>query len=245
MWRLWIPNSISLGNLLFGFIAILISSSIPVQENIEELSTICGLLILIAVLLDGFDGFTARLLNVENPLGEYLDSLADLTTFGLAPSFIIYQLYFRELELEVFLSIPVGMLVASIYPLCVAYRLARFNVHHSKKVFTGLPSPASAALIILTMVLIRPQLELVFVIGILLFLSILMVSNVKYPKPQSAMQENFNLVRLSIFLVIILGLIIIVGWYWVALSIMILYTFSGLLSMLFHLIQRITNNLSL
>ena len=81
MWRSWIPNSISLGNLLFGFIAMLLSSSVAAEENIESVSTICGLLILIAALLDGFDGFTARLLKVESPLGEYLDSLADLTTF--------------------------------------------------------------------------------------------------------------------------------------------------------------------
>ena len=241
MWKSWIPNSISLGNLSFGFIAILISSSIPIRENIEDLSTICGLLILIAALLDGFDGFTARLLKVESPLGEYLDSLADLTTFGLAPGFIVYQLYLRELKLEAFWYMPIGMLIASIYPLCVAYRLARFNAHYDKKVFTGLPSPISAALIVLTIVLVRPKLELTFVIGILLFLSVLMVSNVKYPKPQSTMQENFNLIRLSIFMVIILSLVIVVGWHWAALSVLVLYTFSGLLSMLFHLIQKVTN----
>ena len=193
MWNMrksWIPNSLSLGNLTFGFIAILISSSIPIQENIDELSTVCGLLILVAVLLDGFDGFTARLLKVESPLGEYLDTLADLTTFGLAPGFIVYQLYFRELTLEAFWSIPIGMLIASIYPLCVAYRLARFNIG-DKKVFTGLPSPTSAALVILTIVLLRPKLELPFAIGILLFLSILMVSNVKYPKTSKRYTKKF------------------------------------------------------
>ena len=241
MWRSWIPNSISLGNLLFGFIAMLLSSSAAADKNIESVSTICGLLILIAALLDGFDGFTARLLKVESPLGEYLDSLADLTTFGLAPGFIVYQIYFRDLTLELFSFIPIGMLIAAVYPLCVAYRLARFNAHHDNKVFRGLPSPASAALVSLTIILISPKLEIALVIVILLALSVLMVSNVKYPRPQNAMQENFNLIRFSIVLSIILALIIVVGWHWAALSVLILYTFSGLLSMLFHILQKVTN----
>ncbi len=242
MWKAWVPNSLSLGNLCFGFISILLSSEFPYHHQQDSVLSICSMLILLAFLFDGFDGFTARLLNVESPLGEHLDTLADLTTFGIAPSVLVYQIYLRDLRLEVVAPLsplPLGVLIAGVYPLCVAYRLARFTLNHDKKSFIGLPSPISAALVIFTLVLFEPRLSVGISTAIFLTLSFLMVSNIRYAKPQIILQENFNLIRLSVFILIILSAMFLFGWYMVVLWILILYAFLGLLTLAFHSIQKI------
>ena len=242
MWKSWIPNSLSLGNLSFGFMSILISSSFADHPNQKEVLLICSLLILIAVLFDGFDGLIARLLKVESPLGEHLDTLADLTTFGIAPGFLVYQIHLQYLRSNVTYfpaPIPIGMFIASIYPLCVAYRLARFTLNDDKKSFIGLPSPISAALVVLILVLFEPRLGMVPSISVFLILSFLMVSNVKYTKPQIIFQDKMGVIRFSLlFVVLTLLLTFLFGWYMVALFVLILYTFSGLLALVFHFIQK-------
>ncbi len=246
MWKTWIPNGLSLGNLCFGFITILIAIDIPnSHHNQDKILSMCSSLILIAFLFDGFDGFTARLLQVESPLGGYLDTLADLTTFGIAPSVLVYQLYLRDLNIELFTplySIPIGVFIAFIYPLCATYRLARFSINNDKndkKSFVGLPSPISAALIILTLVIFKPRLNLSISIIIFLTLSFLMISNIKYTKPQNVFQDKSHLIHLSVLILITLSLIFLFGWYIVILFSLTLYTFFGLLALAFHFIQKL------
>ena len=241
MWRYLIPNSLSLGNLTFGFIAILLASEkdLPAAEYGENIF-ISSLLILLASLLDGFDGITARALKVESRCGEYLDTLADMTTFGIAPAFIMYQIYLRNNELfDSWLLFPLGLLIASLYPMCAAFRLARFNANHDDKSFEGLPTPIAASLIVMTTVIAKMP-PPVWMVGVIYFLvSLLMISNIKYTKPQSAVKYHLNIFRLVIFLSALFLLIFFYGWYWVVLFILLLYTFSGLLSITFQLMQKI------
>ena len=246
MWISWIPNALSIGNLVIGFISILFASTLNLETAEESrILSVSGLLILAAVLLDGFDGITARYLNVESALGEYLDTLADMTTFGIAPGFIFYLIYLQDKNIDfISLHLPLGMLTASIYPACAAYRLARFSKGHDVKFFVGLPSPIAASLIILSTVFISFKLPFWLVLSIYFFLSILMVSNIKYAKPHSFLRTHFNILRLILFLLLFLSLILSFGWYWVALSILSLYVFSGLLSMLLHTIQKLRLHLS-
>ena len=81
-----IPNLFTLGNLFCGLLAILFA----VGGHLN----MAGGFILLGAFLDFFDGMLARLLNVDGELGKQLDSLADLITFGVAPAFIVFQLFF-------------------------------------------------------------------------------------------------------------------------------------------------------
>lgn len=136
-----IPNSLTMGNMLIGFIAILIAA----RGDGESLAT-AGTLIFLSSFFDLFDGASARALRVDNPMGVQLDSLADAVSYGIAPAVISYQAYLYKMP-ELAPGLSWGIPVACIYPLCAVYRLARFNIGTEKKGFSGLPSPAAGIFI--------------------------------------------------------------------------------------------------
>jgi len=116
----WMPNSLTMGNLLCGFISVIFASTRTPQGCL-----IAGLLIMGAALLDGLDGPLARALKVDSAIGAELDSLADCVTFGVAPGYLAYQAYLSGMFVPVFgKSVDIGIFVASIFPICAAYRLA-------------------------------------------------------------------------------------------------------------------------
>lgn len=121
-----IPNTITLGNAVCGILAILLGNP-----------TIGAYLILAAMILDLLDGLTARALNVKSDLGEQLDSLADMVSFGVAPAFLYYSI-FNNTE---------ALLASIFYILSALYRLAKFNTESYMKDFNGLPSPAAAGIL--------------------------------------------------------------------------------------------------
>jgi CDP-diacylglycerol--serine O-phosphatidyltransferase len=133
----YIPNIITSINLLFGWTSIYFA-------YLAEIELAIGALFLASVL-DYFDGFSARKLNVQSVLGAQLDSFADLITFGIAPAVIVYfvstlSLFFVEKEIEFWLFLILGLI-----PLLGAIRLARFNtVLEESSFFIGLPIPAFA-----------------------------------------------------------------------------------------------------
>jgi CDP-diacylglycerol--serine O-phosphatidyltransferase len=134
---LTLPSLFTIGNMACGFFSILAS----VNGNCYK----AGWLILIAMLLDGFDGRLARLLPADSSFGVEMDSLADLMSFCAAPAFLMY--FFALQYIDVF-----GAPVAFIYALFGALRLAKFNAMSfegktSKKYFSGLPTPAAAAVL--------------------------------------------------------------------------------------------------
>lgn len=132
-----IPNALTCANLLCGCIGI-----VEVFHNNMLLS--CAL-IGVAAVFDFLDGFAARLLRVTSDIGKELDSLADVTTFGVLPSIIIYQLLMR--------SIPdiSGIWIANfafLIAIASAVRLAKFNIDpRQSDSFIGVPTPANAILI--------------------------------------------------------------------------------------------------
>lgn len=137
-----IPNSITLTNLLCGALSIYF---LYVSENI----LLPSIFILLGAIFDFFDGLTARLLKVTSAIGKELDSLADVVTFGLAPSLITVEVlkdslianHYSLLIANVLCLIPLFMALMS------AYRLANFNVDERQSVnFIGLPTPANALL---------------------------------------------------------------------------------------------------
>ena len=137
-----LPNLFTTGALFAGYYSII--------AGINGKYEIAAIAIFIAALLDGLDGRVARLTNTESAFGEQYDSLSDLISFGLAPSLLMYNWSLRSLvEIHPIMG-KIGWLVAFIYAVSGALRLARFNVQIGsidKAYFQGLPSPAAAALI--------------------------------------------------------------------------------------------------
>ncbi|WP_424245684.1 CDP-diacylglycerol--serine O-phosphatidyltransferase [Elusimicrobium posterum] len=132
-----VPSLFTIGNMACGFFSILAS----VNGNFHK----AGWLILIALLLDGLDGRVARMLNAETDFGVEMDSLADLATFCAAPAFLVYFMALNKYALF-------GAPIAFFYMLCGGLRLAKFNTMAkagtgSKKYFSGLPTPAAAAIL--------------------------------------------------------------------------------------------------
>ncbi len=176
----WLPNSVTLMNLILGFYAIILI--------IREQFVIAAFLIFVGMILDGIDGRLARKIAADNPIGKELDSLADLISFGVAPSLLIYQMYLTEYSI-------LGVVVAAIFPVCGAVRLARFNAvdsEDSSNYFTGLPITAGGGILI-SFVLAGTSLPSLIFIPIVLLVAYLMVSTIKYPnfKKATPFQSKF------------------------------------------------------
>ncbi len=127
-----LPTLFTVGNLFCGYASLIRSS--------EGRTELAGLLILLGGVLDGLDGRIARLTGTHSEFGEEFDSLADIVTFGLAPALLAWQWALRPLG-------RVGWMLAFLFVVCAAMRLARFNIGTApadKRWFAGLPSPAAA-----------------------------------------------------------------------------------------------------
>ena len=151
--RQHLPNLITALNLISGTVALLFAISGDL--------VIAVWFIALGMLFDFFDGLAARALGVQSPLGVQLDSLADLISFGLAPSLILWQMmqqafYGRMNPLtDIFNARAWEVGLETYYPFLAlliivasAYRLARFNIDtRQSEHFIGLPTPANAMLI--------------------------------------------------------------------------------------------------
>lgn len=163
-----IPSLLTIANLVLGVIAMLLS--------VQGYSGNAALLVVIGMGLDGLDGRIARMLGAESAFGRELDSLSDVITFGVAPALIMFEVVLQNLGFA-------GFILAALFPVCGALRLARFNVQQkSTNYFVGLPITAAGG-ILATMALYKNILnpaQVILPLGMLL-LAILMVSNVRYP----------------------------------------------------------------
>lgn len=169
-----VPNLLTTANFFCGLLSIVFSMEgalVPASQ-----------VILVGMLFDALDGLVARAKKKTSRFGLEYDSLADLLTFGIAPTVVLYRLVLGGMG-------RVGLGVAFLYAVCCALRLARFNAQvmkEEKHSFTGLPTPATSG-IITTFVLVTSkfgleslQKGLPFAV---LILSYLMVSTVRYPAP--------------------------------------------------------------
>lgn len=134
----YIPNTITSLNLVFGVLAIFRASE-------GDINT-AAWFILVAAVMDFFDGFAARWLKAYSATGEQLDSLADLISFGMAPAVIAYA-FIEQADISLNIlgySLSLAFIVV-LLPLFAALRLARFNVDQAQRdAFTGVPVPATA-----------------------------------------------------------------------------------------------------
>jgi CDP-diacylglycerol--serine O-phosphatidyltransferase len=166
MTRRWIPNVLTVINLFAGLVATILSL---VDQWALAVALVFG-----AALFDSIDGRVARRLNIASEFGKQLDSLADLVSFGVAPALIAYQLNFANIGWS-------GYLLATVFPICGALRLARFNVSSVKGHFVGLPITVAGPLLA-AFAYFAPALSETAEAIVLLVLSGLMVSTLKVPK---------------------------------------------------------------
>jgi CDP-diacylglycerol--serine O-phosphatidyltransferase len=161
-----LPDIFTLLNVVFGFLAILAAGR-AWGGNIPQYAVV---FILLAAMADGLDGFLARKVG-GSPLGANLDSLADLISFGTAPVFLAISTFHLPPHIW-----PVGIF----FLICGTLRLARFNVVSGKSdsFFEGLPIPAAGIALSASVLLGRPTLTII----LMLFLALLMVSSISYPK---------------------------------------------------------------
>ena len=141
--RVILPNTLTLIGVCIGL------SSIKFALDLKyELAIIA---IVFAALIDGLDGRIARLIKGTSKVGKELDSLTDVISFGVAPAFIMYFWSLNNLG-------KFGWLLCLIYVVCVALRLARFNVTSSEapswkdNFFEGMPSPAGGILVLMPLI---------------------------------------------------------------------------------------------
>lgn len=189
----FLPNLMTAGNLFCGFLAItkIVESRLEAPyPNVRA----ALLYILLACIFDLLDGRVARMVGKESPFGREFDSLADVVSFGVAPAFLVHRIVLRDVFQDVQ---ELGWLIAAVYLICGAFRLARFNClallpksqNNNSGEFTGVPIPAAAGMVASLTLFLMWWDEKNFAVGtwryvlpvLLLFLSYLMVSEIKYP----------------------------------------------------------------
>jgi CDP-diacylglycerol---serine O-phosphatidyltransferase len=195
-----LPNLMTAGNLIFGFLAVLKILEGSIQREIQretggtqwasyyKISILC---ILAACVFDLLDGRLARLGGKESPFGREFDSLADVVSFGVAPALLVFKIVLYEIPHQI------GWLIAGFYLLCGTLRLARFNIAATYNLgtgtrnFTGFPIPAAAGLISsITLLIIsnyNNEAELsagysgIGLSALMVFLAFMMFSKFEYP----------------------------------------------------------------
>jgi CDP-diacylglycerol--serine O-phosphatidyltransferase len=219
-----LPNLFTTGNLFCGFWAII--------SVFQERFFYAALAILLASVFDVLDGKVARLSGATSKFGVQYDSLADLVSFGVAPALLAFSWALRPYG-------RFGWLAAFLFVVCGALRLARFNVQSSSgevKYFKGLPIPAAASMIALTILLYHRLIETgwvkdIVILVMIYILAFLMVSTIRYLS-----FKELNLAKrkpFSIFIFVVLSMIVIVMEPTIVLFAFVLfYVFSGPANML-------------
>jgi CDP-diacylglycerol--serine O-phosphatidyltransferase len=148
--RMILPNAITLIGVCIGLTSI--------KFALDGKFAIAVVAILFAGLMDALDGRIARLIKGTSKMGKELDSLGDVISFGVAPAFIMYFWSLQYLD-------KLGWFVCLMYVVCVALRLARFNVNSEEEAswkdnfFEGVPAPAGGIIVLIPLVLSFSGLE--------------------------------------------------------------------------------------
>ena len=201
--RKFIPSLFTILNAFCGFMSILFSAK-------GEFDNAC-LFIIYASLFDAVDGLAARLTKSSSEFGVELDSLSDVISFGVAPSFLLYKISLNELG-------DIGIVLSSFIMVFAALRLARFNVQlvgFDKDKFNGLPAPM-ATITLCTYILfyhnkiLSESVSSIVIVSLSVLLPVLMVSRIKYdslPKPSMQAIKKNPIVFIILFIAIVLTIV--------------------------------------
>ncbi|MFM2153890.1 MAG: hypothetical protein RL199_2325, partial [Pseudomonadota bacterium] len=214
-WLYALPNLFTLGSIFCGVWAILQTTShasgdIAATDDYFSAS----LAIILGSFLDACDGRVARLTGTQSAFGVQLDSLADVITFGVAPSILLYRWALAPLGLG-------GFVVACVFASCGALRLARFNVSAARETgpsnyFTGLPIPLAAGAVVSVVIAAtrapEPRVLPPMAAALMtLVLSYLMVSTVKYHSFKKAKADAKSLGLVAAVLAIGASIAVLAG----------------------------------
>ena len=180
-----LPNLITLSAIFCGFDAIRLSATAKNEDDFYRAAR----LIICAMFIDTLDGRVARMTKTQSAFGLQIDSLADVVSFGVAPSMLVYQWTLHRFELP-------GLLVAFLFTACGAVRLARFNVlsmgeagqpSKPSKYIVGLPIPGAAGILVSIVVANHAVAGAIggaeyaaAILGTTIVLSLLMVSTIRF-----------------------------------------------------------------
>ena len=187
-----VPNSISSLSLILGLVSIF--------KSLEGDFFWAPILIVLAVLADSCDGRAARLLGVSGPFGAELDSLCDMGSFGVAPAVMIYCYALKDMGLA-------GQIIASLFAIGGAMRLARFNINISSVhgYFQGMPVPG-AACCLAAYVFSKGAFPVYLVAVMTVCYAMIMYSNIKYPDFKG---KGNPLYRIPVLISIAIGLVLL------------------------------------
>jgi len=204
--RLILPNMFTLVGVCIGLSSI--------KFAFDEKFTLSIIAIIVAAIIDGLDGRIARLIHATSKVGKELDSLTDVISFGVAPAFIMYFWKLNELG-------RIGWLICLIYVVCVALRLARFNVNSGQEpswrdnFFEGVPSPAGGVIVLMPLIYSLSDIQILninydfFVPILFVVISILLISKVPtYALKKISVPRNMT-IFLLLAVVLYFGLLLI------------------------------------
>ena len=251
-----LPSIFTAGNIAAGFYAIMQSVLATAQDHSHF--DRASIAILFAIPFDALDGRIARMTNTESDFGRELDSLADVITFGVAPSVLAYTWGFRMLPalgVNVHLrqnAIELGLFAAFLFLICGACRLARFNVtvnpkpsnpgRPGRRYFVGMPIPAAACVIASVVHCFNgspvddPRIAFVWM-GLLLFTGFLMVSRWRFWSGKEITLGQQQPMRLLILLVVF-GVLLARFSEYLLIFVSLAYVVSGLWARLIYAAQR-------
>jgi len=226
-----LPSMFTVGNIFCGYFAILAT----MKGQYDYAAQAIG----IAIVLDMLDGRIARLTNTATDFGVQLDSLADVISFGIAPSILVYVWGFSVLTHPV--AHRLGWIAAFTFSICGAMRLARFNVQAGRfKHFVGLPIPAAggaiAAIVHFFGAPINNKAGATVMMAAVFLLSFLMVSTIRY---SSMKYLTFGKKSRLVILLFALLLALIYSYSGpTLLAVAVLYSLSGITVRLYNLVRR-------
>jgi CDP-diacylglycerol---serine O-phosphatidyltransferase len=223
-----LPSTCTVGNIFCGFYAIIATS----HGDYDNAARAIG----IAIILDMLDGRIARLTNTATEFGLQLDSLADVISFGIAPSILALEWGLSSV------SQRLGWIAAFTFAICGTMRLARFNVQAGRfKHFVGLPIPAGGGMIAAIVHFFVQKVDnpmgsaiMVFVVFLLAFL---MISTFRY----SSMKYLTFRKKKSHITVLLMALIVVLIYTYsrqTLLAIAVAYCLSGIIARLFGFLRR-------
>ncbi len=204
--RVLLPNIFTLVGVCIG----LTSIKFAVDGRFE----IAVIAIIVAGIIDGLDGRIARLIGGASKVGKELDSLTDVISFGVAPAFIMYFFIMKDLG-------RIGWLISLIYVVCVALRLARFNINSNTDpswrdhFFQGIPSPAGGVLVLMPLIYSFSEIQFVninyniVVPFLFLIISVLLISKIPTYSLKKIVVRRSITIFLLFSIVLFFGLLLI------------------------------------
>ena len=213
--RVILPNIMTLVGVCIGLTSIKFAF-----DGRFELSVIA---VLIAAIIDGLDGRIARLIKATSKVGKELDSLTDVISFGVAPAFIMYFWALDNIG-------RFGWLISLIYVVCVALRLARFNVSTGGEpswrdnFFEGIPSPAGGVLVLMPLIYSFSEVQFItininiIVPSLFIVISVLLISKIPTYSFKRIVVPRSTSIFLLFGIVLFFGLLLIYTFNVIAIS---------------------------